>query len=113
MTEKSSVEFDLIAHLARQRSFSLQTFGPGPRTEGICNHIRKELQEITQAPADLTEWIDVALLAFDGALRAGYSPATIATALGAKLAANQARNWPDWRTVAPGDPIEHIRTADA
>jgi len=109
MTEKSG-EFDLVSHLTRQRHFSLHTFGPGPRTEGICNHVRKELEEIARAPADLTEWIDVALLAFDGALRAGHAPATIASALAAKLAANQARTWPDWRSVAPGDPIEHIRT---
>src|SRR5690606_4673333 len=38
--------FDMIAHLARQREFSERAFGPGPRTKGVIDHIRKELAEI-------------------------------------------------------------------
>jgi hypothetical protein len=62
---------DLIQHLFRQRDFSLRTFGPGQRTHGVLDHIRKELAEIEAKPADLTEWVDVILLALDGAWRAG------------------------------------------
>jgi hypothetical protein len=105
--------FDLVAHLRRQREFSLKTFGPGERTAGVTDHIRKELGEIEKSPLDLTEWIDVVMLAFDGAWRAGYAPETIAAALSAKLAKNEARNWPDWRTADPNKAIEHVRLPNA
>lgn len=105
--------FDLVAHLHRQRAFSARTFGPGRRTEGVSDHIRKELGEIAKDPADLFEWIDVIMLGCDGAWRAGHEPEAIAAALGAKLAKNEARTWPDWRTADPNKAIEHDRTADA
>lgn len=38
--------FDLVQHLYRQRDFSERTFGPGTRTQGVLDHIRKELREI-------------------------------------------------------------------
>lgn len=105
--------FDLVAHLHRQRAFSQRTFGPGPRTGGVIAHIRKELTEIEADPGDLMEWIDAAMLALDGAWRAGHSPAAIALALATKLTRNELRTWPDWRTAAPGQPIEHIREPQA
>jgi hypothetical protein len=103
--------YDLVAHLRRQRDFSAHAFGPGPRTAGVIDHIRKELGEIEKAPDDLTEWIDVVLLAFDGAWRAGHKPERIAEALAAKLAKNESRVWPDWRTADPNKAIEHDRAA--
>lgn len=108
---EAAPRFDLVAHLHRQRAFSEKTFGPGARTTGVLDHIRKELREIESAPADLTEWIDVVLLALDGAWRAGHAPEEIAAALGAKQAKNEGRSWPDWRTAEPGKAIEHVRTA--
>jgi len=33
--------FDLVAHLSRQRDFSARTFGPGARTKGVLDHIRR------------------------------------------------------------------------
>jgi hypothetical protein len=107
-----SVSVDLVEHLHRQRDFSLRTFGPGPRLEGVIAHIRKELAEIEAKPTDVTEWIDVVLLALDGAWRAGFGPEEIAIALQGKQAKNEARTWPDWRTAAPGAPIEHDRTGE-
>ncbi len=104
--------FDLVAHLRRQRAFSERTFGPGARAQGVLAHIRKELAEIETNPGDVAEWIDVVLLAFDGAWRAGFAPEQIAEALAAKQARNEARDWPDWRSVAPGAPIEHNRSAE-
>ena len=102
--------YDLVAHLHRQRAFSERTFGPGHRTKGVLDHIRKELREIENAPTDLCEWIDVALLAFDGAWRAGYSADEIAAAFAAKQIRNEARQWPDWRTADPDKAIEHNRS---
>jgi hypothetical protein len=101
--------FDLVAHLHRQRRFSRRVFGPGQRTLGILDHLRKELREIETTPRDLVEWIDVMILALDGAWRAGYAPEAIAAALAAKQAENERRVWPDWRTANPDHAIEHTR----
>jgi hypothetical protein len=100
---------NLALHLHRQRAFSLATFGPGRRTEGVVDHIRKELKEIEAAPEDLSEWIDVVLLALDGAWRSGATPEQIVDALQAKQLKNERRNWPDWRTADPNRAIEHVR----
>jgi hypothetical protein len=102
--------FDLIAHLHRQRTFSAATFGPGARTAGVLDHIRKELGEIENKPYDLYEWVDVILLALDGAWRAGHEPEAIAAAIGLKLTKNESREWPDWRTVPADRAIEHKRS---
>ena len=101
--------FDLVSHLYRQSEFTLRTFGPGERTQGLLDHIRKELMEIEESPADVFEWVDVIILAFDGALRVGHSPETICEALLAKQSKNESRKWPDWRTAEPGKAIEHIK----
>lgn len=102
---------DLEKLLARQYAFSLKTFGPnGDRTAGLVDHIRKELDEIIESRGrDVTEWIDVVILAMDGALRAGYSPRAVAHAWFNKQVLNERRKWPDWRTAEPGKAIEHIR----
>lgn len=100
---------DLVAHLRRQSAWSEKTFGPGSRVAGLIDHIGKELDEIRKAPADLSEWIDVVILALDGAWRSGHTPEQIVAALVAKQAKNEARTWPDWRTVPEGKAIEHVR----
>lgn len=100
--------FDLVAHLAHQREWSATTFGPaGCRTPedptaGVRDHLARELAEVSGDPGDLEEWIDVVILAFDGAWRAGHEPEEIVSALIAKQAKNEARSWPDWRTVELG-----------
>lgn len=104
--------FDLVAHLERQRAFSAKTFGPGARTAGVVDHIRKELCEIEADPADISEWVDVVILAFDGAWRAGWEPAEIVKAIVAKQTKNEARTWPDWRTADPNKAIEHDRSGE-
>lgn len=105
--------FDLIGHLVRQREFSERTFGPGMRTAGVVDHIRKELIEIEAKPTDLDEWVDVILLAFDGAWRTGADPVDIVAALVGKQMRNERRTWPDWRTAPAGKAIEHDRSVDA
>ncbi len=100
---------NLIKHLSRQIHFSCLTFGPGMRTAGVIDHIRKELREIEAAPLDLNEWIDVIILGFDGAWRAGYTPEQIVEALEAKQTRNEQRKWPEWQTASPDKAIEHIK----
>ena len=100
---------DLVQLLHEQRDWSGKTFGPGTRTQGIIKHIKKELIEIEEEPLSLEEWVDVMILAFDGAWRAGHNPEIIAVTLLSKMAENMRREWPDWREVGEDNPIEHIR----
>jgi hypothetical protein len=97
------------AHLEAQRDWSEATFGPGDRLLGVLDHIRKELGEIEENPTDVSEWVDVIILAFDGAWRAGWEPQEIIDAIKAKQAKNEARTWPNWRTMSADKAIEHVR----
>ena len=99
------------AHIAHQRRWSSQTFGPGLRL-GVIDHLRKELVEIEADPTDLDEWVDIIILGFDGAWRAGHEPQAIIDAIKAKQVRNEARVWPDWRTADRDKAIEHDRTFD-
>lgn len=114
--------YDMIPHLARQAAFSRATFGPGPRTEGVCDHIAKELNEIGTAEHEddrAHEWVDVAILGLDGLLRSIWATAPNLTStqvaeravhlIAAKQGKNEKRVWPDWRTAPEGKAIEHVR----
>jgi hypothetical protein len=93
--------------------WSLDTFGPGERTAGVCAHLRKEITEAERDPRDAREWADILLLAFDGAGRVGIDGAALIAAVRAKDAENRTRRWPDWRTLPADAPIEHVSTPDA
>lgn len=106
-------------------AFSEKTFGPGDRTAGTLDHIRKELVEVDEAEPGAEraeEAIDVIILGIDLAWRtlAGRFPHTEKHILAAdieqelikKLAKNRSRTWPDWRMAEPGKAIEHVRSAD-
>lgn len=113
--------YDLNTHLYRQRAFSRAAFGPGARTKGVIDHIRKELIEIERKPYDLEEWIDVVLLALDGAWRCAeamgmhrdHVPASVVETLALKQLNNEFRNWPDWRAADPDKAIEHVKPTPA
>lgn len=105
-----------------QAEFSSETFGPGARTAGVTDHIRKELMEIVGSPQDerLEEWIDVIILAVDGAWRHAHYDLGVpreeldrhlSEVLRAKMQKNMAREWPDWRTQPRDRAIEHVRSA--
>lgn len=101
------------AYIDRQRAWSEATFGPGLRTEGILQHLEKEHDEVRADPTDLGEWVDLMILALDGAWRAGHEPKEILEALYAKQERNLAREWPDWREFDQGQAIEHVRATEA
>lgn len=105
----TSKQFDLEEFLDTCRIFSRDTFGPGARFKAVTEHIRKEVNEVEADPYDLKEWCDVIILAFDGAMRAGYSPKEIVDAWIKKHNENTSRKWPDWRTAPTDKPIEHVR----
>ncbi|WP_454674867.1 dATP/dGTP pyrophosphohydrolase domain-containing protein [Achromobacter pestifer] len=107
--EKTLRSYDLVKHLQRQMEFSASTFGPGARTQGVVDHIRKELIEVLEQPDSPAEWIDIILLALDGAWRTGASAEQVAQALRDKQTCNESRTWPDWRECDPDKAIEHER----
>lgn len=100
---------NLLEILQSQMEWSADTFGPIERKHGVVDHIRKELLEIEADPSDLMEWIDVIILAMDGAWRTGATPSGICEALLRKQAVNRRREWPDWRGVPDGKAIEHVK----
>ncbi len=104
---------DILAYYARQIEWSRHTFGPALRTKGVIDHIRKELVEIEREPHDLTEWVDVVILAMDGFWRHGGNAEDLMPALLVKQQKNMARVWPDWRTMSEDSAIEHDRSQDA
>lgn len=116
-------EYDLRKHLVQQIQFSTATFGPSDRANGILDHIEKEVAEVREDPTDLEEWIDLLILACDGAWRCavnnskatgaealpGRAADIVISALCEKMKKNERRKWPDWREVDEGKAIEHIR----
>ena len=111
--------FDLEGHLTRQIVFSTATFGPGKRTKGVIDHIRKELVELEATSGSPAEWVDVVILALDGLTRACKAehvdyPAEAAASAAVgfilrKQQRNELRTWPDWRTAPLDKAIEHVR----
>lgn len=99
---------ELSEYVARQEYWSARTFGYGTRTLGITAHISKELDEIRANPHDLTEWIDVIILALDGYWRHGGEPSDIMAHLMAKQDKNIARQWP-WPPLPEDQATEHIK----
>lgn len=104
-------DFDFKNWLNDYHTWASETFGPGLRTNGVIEHITKELEEIRQDPLDYKEWIDVIILAINGAMRTvGGNPQVIIDGLINKLAVIKQRSWPDWRTMSEDRAIEHIKT---
>src|SRR5690242_11478653 len=68
--EKAPWDVDFLDYVIRHQYWSLKTFGPHRDTDAtrLVTHIRKELNEIERHPQDCEEWIDVIILAIDGAL---------------------------------------------
>ncbi|WP_295038280.1 dATP/dGTP pyrophosphohydrolase domain-containing protein [Sulfitobacter sp.] len=116
---------DLKQHLIRQMAFSHATFGPGERTKGVADDIRKEVQEMLDAGGESDEWVDIVILALDGLTRRlAYctgdgteraNPDQVAqiacNLIVGKQTRNEARTWPDWRTMSADKAIEHDRTS--
>lgn len=114
---------DLQQHLIRQMVFSKATFGPGPRTHGVLEHITKEVVEVRDSIGKVKhveEWCDLVILSLDGLTRAiwagtGYTISVEEAAAHAvrsivgKQSKNELRDWPDWRGMSPNKAIEHVR----
>lgn len=86
---------DFAKWLQNNAEWSARTFGAGTRHEGVLKHIEKEIEEVRAEPNSLEEWIDIAILAFDGMWRQGYTPEQIIEQMVSKQAKNFARKWPE------------------
>lgn len=84
---------ELEKKLRELQAWSLRTFGGDRPLQYNVNHIRSELVEIEADPHDVIEWMDVAILAFDGAMRAGHSPDKVVQAFADKIAIIQKRRY--------------------
>lgn len=117
--EQQGVERGLASFMGRAAEWSDRVFGEGPRTQRLCNYIRRELAEVEANPMDAVEWVDVIMLAMDGFRRvyqaqsSGGSPEEAASCLmeelDSKLAACELREWniPE----SEDDPVEHVRNS--
>ena len=94
------------------KNWNFNTYGPGERLTGTIEHIKEELTEIEKEPHDIVEWVDVIMLAMNGALRHGHEPQDIIDAFFKKLEKNKARKWQNWQEVPEGQPIKHIKDED-
>jgi hypothetical protein len=116
------MNLDLNKHLVKQIKFSKKTFGPASKGmgKGVIEHIREELEEIEDAGFnDLEEWIDVVILALDGAWRcaARANPkasaeelaSMVTTMIEFKHKKNAKRTWPPWQEQDPDKAIGHIK----
>ena len=87
-----SAIFDLACFFNEKAAWSRGEFGE--EYEGVLDHMAKEFKEVTEKPFDLEEWVDIVLLAMDGACRhAGATGSEFVVALVAKQQKNRARRW--------------------
>ncbi len=115
--------FDLKQHLARQMVFSRATFGPGARTEGVLDHMTKEMAEVRESLGTVKhvgECVDLVILSLDLLTRAIWAGADYQISADEaagdachcvlrKQQKNERRDWPDWRTAPKDRAIEHVR----
>lgn len=106
--EPNKDTMDLRKYIQVQKDWSEIVFGEGSRTEGILEHIRLESDEVRAEPNDVEEWVDIAILALDGAWRAGHSPEEVCEAMLRKQIKNLKRQW---HVPESGDkPVTHIKS---
>lgn len=68
---------------------------PRTTTTGAANHLRKEIEELTDKPDDAEEWADILHLAIQGGTKAAGSLNKFMGVVGNKLDANmKKRDWP-------------------
>ena len=104
--------FDSETRLHAQFDLARSWFGESAAPAGVVPLIEERLAHLETHPGDLGAWLGVTSLAFEGGRRASGTPAKLLETLEAKLARNQQRTWPDWRTHALDEPMQHDPSLD-
>lgn len=113
----------LYTLLLQQARWSKEVFGPygNKRAEGLVDHAAKEVDEILADVMDLEEWIDLMIIAMDGAMCVAatrrnntarsetLAAQDVEVMLLAKMEKNMFREWPAREDQVPGKAVEHIR----
>lgn len=111
-------QVSLEAILERQSEWSRKTFGKYShwRRFGLVDHLRKEIEEVFKELSEggdaLFEFVDVALLAFDGMMASGLCANSVMNNLLAKIEDNERRQWPKIEDQVPGKAVEHVKDVD-
>ena len=87
-------EMSLGEFFDRKYKWSLKTFGEKPNAAPLIKHVRREVKECADQPGDLIEWVDVVLLALDGAARYAHANGhEFVAAMMGKQIVNCRRKW--------------------
>jgi hypothetical protein len=106
---QDSTLMNIKEYVEQQINWSKSTFADHPNLDSILSHIEEEIAEIRENPTDPYEWIDIIILALEGAWRiAGLTPEEVALYLRSKQEINSQRSWPDITTYPKGKPIGHL-----
>lgn len=103
---------DLFMLINDHAKWSQETFGSDEERDciGPLEHLKKEIEEVKQNPADVTEWADMFLLYLDGLRRAGIGFPMMLEVARRKHEHNKTRKW---NKAENGKPSEHVREDDA
>ena len=112
LEDAGTPDISFAQSIQRQKDWTLATFGSGDHSQGLIEHIKKELVEIAEDSSETEEWIDVMILAMDGASRTGASAREIVRVFELKMAKNERRDWPKIGTFDLTKPIEHIEPSN-
>ncbi len=96
--------FNIKEFFDTKLAWSRDTYGD-LSSKTIIDHLHKEIIEASYDPKDILEWVDIILLAIDGAGRfANADGATFVEALKKKFEINRKRTW---SIPVDGSPPEH------
>lgn len=99
---------DLFMLINDHAKWSQETFGGDDERDciGPLEHLKKEIEEVKQNPADVTEWADMFLLYLDGLRRAGIGFPMMLEVARRKHEHNKLRKC---NKAENGKPSEHVR----
>ena len=83
---------DFESVFQRVAAFQVKQF-PNQSVHSKLVHLKREVDELIQAPDDAHEWADCLLLILGAASKAGFTPETLLRHADAKMEINESRSW--------------------
>lgn len=97
---------DLPTFLAIQQDISRKAYGPQRSPNSAALDCGDALGHARENPIDLYAWVDLAMAAFEGALRSGNTPFAIAQAMTNRQSEMATKRWPHpLAHMAPPAPV--------